>query len=213
MREIVCAERKELGFTSNFVRCQRRSGNLDHSADVIFKILHAGSAQHFVRNLYDQRLLILQFFYAADQRNHDLGNDFHAFLRHLYGGFKDGARLHLRYFRIGNAQAAAAMAKHRVELMQLFHAVQQFGQMFFQFAHRHTVRSGQVFLLARCRVRKFSNIHHEGFALRQELMQRRIKRADHHRESVHRLEQTGEILALHRQQLLQCLCAGLFVTR
>ena len=44
-------------------------------------------------------------------------------------------------------------------------------------------------------------------------MQRRIERADHHRESVHGLEQSGEILALHGQQLGERLAAGLFVAR
>ena len=44
-------------------------------------------------------------------------------------------------------------------------------------------------------------------------MQRRIERADDHRESVHGFEQTGEILALHGQQLLQRLPAGLLVAR
>ena len=34
------------------------------------------------------------------------------------GGFEDGAGLHLGDFRIGDAEAAAAEAEHRVELMQ-----------------------------------------------------------------------------------------------
>ena len=54
---------------------------------------------------------------------------------------------------------------------------------------------------------KLGQIHHQVFALGQELMQRRIERADHHREAVHRREQPGEILALHGQQLDQRLAA------
>ena len=42
-------------------------------------------------------------------------------------------------------------------------------------------------------------------------MQRRIERADDHREAVHRHEQAGEILALHGQELEQGLTAGLLV--
>ena len=42
-------------------------------------------------------------------------------------------------------------------------------------------------------------------------MERRIERADHDREAVHRFEQTGEIGALHGQKLQQRLAAGLFV--
>ncbi len=44
-------------------------------------------------------------------------------------------------------------------------------------------------------------------------MQRRIERADDHRESVHGVEQTGEILALEGQQFGQGFAAGLLVAR
>ena len=47
------------------------------------------------------------------------------------------------------------------------------------------------------------DLHHQVFALRQELVQRRIERADRDREAVHRLEHADEIGALHRQQLLE----------
>jgi hypothetical protein len=51
------------------------------------------------------------------------------------------------------------------------------------------------------------------FALGQELVERRIERADDHREAVHGGEQAGEILALHGEQLQQGLAAALFVAR
>ncbi len=38
------------------------------------------------------------------------------------GGFDDRRDLHLQDFRIGHAQAAAAMAQHRVGFVQLRHA-------------------------------------------------------------------------------------------
>ena len=44
-------------------------------------------------------------------------------------------------------------------------------------------------------------------------MERRIQRADHHREAVHGGEQTGEIFALHGKELEQCLAAALLVAR
>ena len=66
--------------------------------------------------------------HAADQRDHDFGDDLHALLRDLHGRFEDGARLHLGDLGIGDAETAAAMAEHRVELVQLFDALQQFGQ-------------------------------------------------------------------------------------
>ena len=66
--------------------------------------------------------------HAADQRNHDFRNDLDALLRHLHGGFENRARLHLGDLGIGDAQTAAAMAQHRIELVQLFHAMQQLRQ-------------------------------------------------------------------------------------
>ena len=44
-------------------------------------------------------------------------------------------------------------------------------------------------------------------------MQRGIERADHHGETVHGLEQPGEIGALHRQQLQQRFAPRLLVAR
>ena len=46
-----------------------------------------------------------------------------AFLGRIGRGFEDGARLHLGDFRILDTETAAAEAEHRVELMQLVHAV------------------------------------------------------------------------------------------
>ena len=55
------------------------------------------------------------------------------------------------------------------------------------------------------------DIDHQVFAARQELVQRRIERADGDRESVHRAEDADEIVALHGQQFLQRRAAILFV--
>src|SRR6266852_8833626 len=44
-------------------------------------------------------------------------------------------------------------------------------------------------------------------------MQRWIERTDDYRESVHRFEQAGKIVALHGQQFLQSFLAGWFVVR
>ena len=45
------------------------------------------------------------------------------FFWRIGGGFEHGAGLHLGDFRIRDAEAAAAEAEHRVELVQLVHAV------------------------------------------------------------------------------------------
>jgi hypothetical protein len=44
-------------------------------------------------------------------------------------------------------------------------------------------------------------------------VERRIERADDHREAVHGGEEPGEILALHGKELQQGLAAALFVAR
>ncbi len=72
---------------------------------------------------------------------------------------------------------------------------------------------GHFLLFLDARVRKLGNIDHHVFALGQEFVEWRIKRADDDREAIHGFEEAGEIFALHRQQLWQRFFAGLFVTR
>ena len=115
------------------------------------------------------------------QRHHDLD-------RHRLAGrpagldraFENGARLHLGDFRIGDRDAHAAEAEHRIELVQFGGAALELGRVG---AHG----GGDFGDLA--------------FAMRQEFMQRRIEQADRHRQARHDLEQFREIAALHRQQL------------
>ena len=100
--------------------------------------------------------------------------------------------------------------------MQLFHALQQRGKNrleVFHFGAELLIGGGELPLLLDVGVRQDGDIHHQVLALGKELVQRRIERADHHREAVHGLEEAGEILALHGQQPLQGFAAGLFVAR
>src|ERR1017187_4101395 len=62
---------------------------------------------------------------SAGQWNHDLRFHLHALLGDLDGRLEDGARLHFRDLGIGDAKAAAAMAEHGIDFMQLLHPVQQ----------------------------------------------------------------------------------------
>jgi hypothetical protein len=55
------------------------------------------------------------------------------------------------------------------------------------------------------------DLDHQVLALRQELVQRRIDRTNRHRRAVHRLEHAVEVLALHRQELVQRLATICFV--
>src|ERR1035437_101559 len=172
--------------------------------------------EHFLGHRHHDLLLILEFLDAADQRDHDFGNHLHALLGHLHDGFEDGARLHFGNLGIGDAETAAAMAQHGVELVELFHPLEQLGDDGLEVldlgAELH-VLGYQLALLLDIGVRQDSHVHHQVFALGEELVERRIERADDHREAVHGGEEAGEILALHGEELQQGLAAALFVAR
>ena len=93
---------------------------------------------------------------------------------------EDGARLHRRDLGIADAEAAAAEAEHRVELVQLLDAL-------VNTRGRHPDLLRQLLLLL--------------LGVRQELVQRRIEEADRRRVALERPEDAGEVLALVRQQL------------
>ena len=132
-------------------------------------------------------LLHLQLVHVADERNHDLGLNVHAFFLELARGLEDGARLHLGYFRIGDAETAAPVAQHGVELMERF-------DLCLDFAHRHLHLPCHLLLVF--------------FFMRNKFMEGRIKEADGDAESLHRLEDAVEIFPLHREELGQGLLSA-----
>ncbi len=93
---------------------------------------------------------------------------------------EDRARLHLRDFGIAHREPHAAEAEHRIDLMQFGRAGAQ---------------------LLRADAHRLGDLRDLRFGLRQEFVQRRIEQADRDRQARHDLEQFGEVLALHRQQL------------
>ena len=103
--------------------------------------------------------------------------------------------------------------EHRVELVQFFDACSSSGSSFFSSPTVMLIASRRLLLRLGVDVGERGDVHHQLLALGQELVQRRIERADDDREAVHLLEQAGEILALHRQELLQSLAAALLVAR
>ena len=64
-----------------------------------------------------------------------------------HGGLENGARLHLGDFGIEDAEAAAAQAQHRVELVQLFDARSNSGSLVSSLPRRIAVRSDFSFFL------------------------------------------------------------------
>ena len=150
------------------------------------------------RDALHDRLLIAQLLHVPDERDHDLGHDLLPFLLQLAGRRDDRLGLHLGDLGIGDPETHAAMAEHRVELVELLDAVQQ----------RLLLRELAAALAARF---ELGDLDHQVFALGQELVQRRIDRPDRHRRAVHRLEHAVEVVALERQQLVERLAAIGFV--
>ena len=101
---------------------------------------------------------------------------------------KDRARLHLGDLRESNAQPAAAMPEHRIELMQLMDALRDLLRRHAEL--RREIAPGRI-------------------VLRQELVQRRVEQPDGGRASLERLEDADEVLLLVRQQLVDRLLARL----
>ncbi len=94
----------------------------------------------------------------------------------LLGGREDRARLHLGDLGIHDAEAAAAEAEHRVGLAQALDLALE---------------------LARTRCPSCSASSSDLLVLvRQELVQRRVERADRHRQAVHRPEDADEVFLL-----------------
>ena len=72
-----------------------------------------------------ERLAVVDESGAArgDERDHDFGNGgFARVLRHVERGFEDGAGLHLVDLWVRHTETAAAVAEHRVGLVEFFGA-------------------------------------------------------------------------------------------
>ena len=123
----------------------------------------------------------------TDEGNHHFRPDLDALLRDQDRGLEDRARLHPGDLGISDPEPASAMTEHRVELMQRFDVVEH---------GRGTGKLGLAALLRR-------DLHHQLFALGQELVERRIEGANGNGVALHFFEQAGEVAALHGQQLVE----------
>ena len=117
--QVVGAEGEELGLGGDLVGGQSGARDLDHGADVVLHV-DAGLCDQLVGGGGHDVLDELQLLDLADQRDHDLGLDIvlRMLLVDVDGGVDDGGGLHLGDLRIGDGQTAAAVAHHRVELVQ-----------------------------------------------------------------------------------------------
>src|SRR5438067_861127 len=114
--------------------------------------------------------LEIEFFFEADERDHDLGFYFDLLLRDIGCGLEDGARLHLGDFRVSDAEPATAVPEHRVEFVELFYAM------------RERFGADPDFLAERCL--RFRIVG-------QEFVEWRIEETDRGRITFERLENAG----------------------
>ncbi len=179
LREIVRAEGEEIRVFRNFIRGQRRAGQLDHRADEILD-LHLLLCHHLVRDAADNGFLIGKLVGVPNKRHHDFRQDFHLLLLAFHGGLDDRPGLHFRNFREGDSQAAATVAQHGVQFVEGANAA-------FEFARGDPEILGQL--------------RDGGGLVGHKLVQWRIEKADGDGKPLHRLENFHEVLPLIRQKL------------
>ena len=78
----------------DFVGGERAARDFDHRADQVVE-LHLLLGHHFLRDAMDDLDLEIELLLEPDERDHDLGLHLDLLLRHVGGGFEDGAGLHL----------------------------------------------------------------------------------------------------------------------
>ena len=140
----------------------------------------------------DDLHLELELAGVADERDHDFGLDLDAFLDALGGGFEDGPRLHFGDFRVGDGETATTVAEHRVEFVEVVHALLDVLDIDAEFL-------GEVHLLL--------------LGVREELVERRIQKTDRAGLAFECLEDAEEVFALVREKLLEGFLAVLLVGR
>ena len=92
--------------------------DFDHRADLVVE-LDLLLGHHLGGDAMDDFGLEVELLLETDERDHHFRLDLDLLLGHVGGGFEDGAGLHFRDFRVGDAETATAVAEHRVELVQL----------------------------------------------------------------------------------------------
>ncbi len=202
MPKVVCVrslvpKREELGLFGDLIGGEGGARQLDHGAHHVVD-LRALLLEDLVGHAANDGRLVAHLLDGADERDHDLGMRIAALGLDCDRGLDDGARLHLGDLRERDAEAASAQPEHGVQLVQLFHASQQRAQF---------LELGR----ARLGVFKVLDFDQQVLALGQELVQRRIDGADGDGQRLHRLEEAGEVGALHGQQLLEGRAAVLLV--
>ena len=191
LSQVIRAKRKELSGLSDFVRSEGTTWDFDHGSDKVIKFdLLLG--HHFFGDAIDDFHLEIKLALESDKRDHDFWLHLDLLLGDVSSSFKDSACLHLGDLRVGDAEAATAMTKHRVELMERLNAVSDLLDSDAEFL-------GKILLLS--------------FRVREELMKRWVKETDGGRQTFESLKDAGEVFTLVWEKLAKsgtaiCLCGS-----
>ena len=187
---------------------------------------------HFLVNAQHVTVDALEFLHRGHLRHHDLGVDFDALVGAQGSGLHDGADLHRVDLGVGDTQAHAAMAQHRVDLSQRPHLLQDFflaadhivfqmrilegiqtthqlvqtvGVLLVQLGAEQLERVGHVFetLDGVAQLVQVGDFEFELRRRRQELVHRRIEQPHRHRQPLHGLEDAFEVGSLDWQQAIE----------
>ena len=118
--QVIRTEGEELCHLGDLVSGEGCTRDFNHRANHVFH-LHAFFFKYLLCHPADDACLLLQLLHCANEGNHDFRTGVKPAEFQVAGSFDDGARLHFRDFRIGDAQAAAAVSEHRVELVEGVH--------------------------------------------------------------------------------------------
>ena len=184
LRQVVRAEREELGRLRDLAGRDGRARQLDHGAPLQVLQLDGLALQDVGRHRLQLVEHLAQLGSRRDQRDHDLDPRVEALLLHPGRRLADRADLHRVEAGLHDAQADAAQAEHRVRLVELVHLLE----------HALLLRDVLAALLAE------RDLHGQLDLVRQELVQRRVEQPHRHRQPAHRPEDADEVLALEREQ-------------
>ena len=172
--KVVGAEAEELSGASDFVRGESTTWDFDHGADQVFKLGFLLSHDCFGCGVNHFHLQ-LQLLGETNKWDHDLGLHFNTFFGNISSGFEDCTSLHLGDLGVGDAETATAVTKHRVELVELSHALLDVLDFDVEFL-------GKVHLLL--------------LGVRKELVEWWVEQTDGRWKAFESLEDAGEIFTL-----------------
>jgi len=148
--QVVGAEAEEVGLFGDVAAVSAARGISIMVPTMLMQVLRPALPRTSSATWTTNLLLVLKFLDAADQRDHDLGNHLHALLGTCTTASKTARACISVDLGIGDAETAAAVAQHGVELVQFLDALEQAGQHGLEVLHlgaEALIGSGQFPLL------------------------------------------------------------------